>query len=50
MRAVNLTASKIPSKESSTGKTKHAESCCNALPAFIKVGEFGKNLRVAICV
>ena len=28
--------SKIDSIESSIGRTKHAESCCNDLPAFIK--------------
>src|SRR5215203_3487662 len=38
----------MPSMESSTGNTKHAESCCSSLPAFIKVGEFGMNLRLSI--
>ena len=43
--AVSLTLLKIPSSESSTGSTKHAESCCNSRPAFIKVGELGSNSR-----
>jgi hypothetical protein len=29
--------------ESSTGSTKHAESCCSSRPAFMRVGEFGMN-------
>src|SRR5574344_2580769 len=41
IKAVFLTVSKIPSKLSSTGKTKHAANCPSSLPAFIKVGEFG---------
>ena len=45
MRAAFLTESKIPSMLSSTGRTKHAESCPRVLPAFIRVGELGRNLR-----
>ena len=48
IRAVDLIASKIDSIESSTGTTKHAESCPKSFPAFIKVGEFGMNSRLAI--
>ena len=42
MRAVFLTASKIDSIESSTGSTKHADSCWSSRPAFISVGELGR--------
>ncbi len=38
----------MPSMESSTGSTKHAESCCSSLPAFIKVGELGMKRRESI--
>ena len=48
IRAVCLTASKMDSIESSTGSTKQAESCCNSLPAFMRVGELGMNSREAI--
>ena len=41
LTAVFLIVSKILSRESSTGKTKHAANCPSSLPAFIKVGEFG---------
>ena len=41
IRAVFLTVSKIPSRESSTGRTKQAASCPSSRPAFINVGEFG---------
>jgi hypothetical protein len=41
--AVNLRVSKIESNESSTGRTKQAASCCNSRPAFINVGELGRN-------
>ena len=41
--AVSLILEKMESKESSTGSTKQAESCCNSRPAFINVGELGKN-------
>jgi hypothetical protein len=34
--------------ESSTGKTKHAESCCSSRPAFISVGELGMNFRLSM--
>ncbi len=33
---------------SSTGSTKQAESWPRGRPAFIRVGEFGMNLRCAI--
>ncbi|MBA7706060.1 hypothetical protein ES703_114905 [subsurface metagenome] len=48
MSAVFFTASKMDSIESSTGRTKQADSCPNSLPAFIRVGELGKNSRLAI--
>ncbi len=38
----------MPSIESSTGSTKHAESCCISRPAFIRVGELGMNFRESI--
>jgi len=34
--------------ESYSGSTKHAESMPSGLPAFISVGELGRNLRLAI--
>ena len=43
--AAFLTESKIPSIESSTGRTKHALNICKSRPAFIKQGEFGKNSK-----
>ena len=44
MMAARLTASKIWSMESPTGRTKQAEYCRPlSLPAFISVGEFGRN-------
>ena len=46
--AVALTESKIPSIESSTGSTKQALSMPISRPAFIKVGLFGMNSRLAI--
>ncbi len=48
IRAVCFTASKMLSIESSMGSTKQAESCWSSRPAFIRVGEFGKNSREAI--
>ena len=48
IKAVCFTASNMLSIESSTGSTKHAESCCNSLPAFMRVGEFGINWSEAI--
>src|SRR5574341_1530486 len=48
MRAVFFTASNISSIESPTGSTKQAESCPSSVPAFMSVGEFGKNSRDAI--
>ena len=41
--AVFLTVSKMLSRESSIGRTKHAESCCSSRPAFMSVGELGRN-------
>ncbi len=41
--AVSFTASNMESRESSTGRTKQAASCCNLLPAFISAGELGRN-------
>lgn len=38
----------MPSIESSTGITKQAESWPMPVPAFINVGEFGKNSRFFI--
>ncbi len=48
INAVFFTAVKMLSIESSTGSTKHAESCWKGRPAFIKVGEFGMNSRLTI--
>ncbi len=48
MRAAFFIASKIPSMESSTGSTKQAASCWRSRPAFISVGEFGRNSSDAI--
>ena len=45
IRACCLSASKIPTRLSSTGITKHAESNCNSRPAFMSVGLFGRNSR-----
>ena len=45
IKAVYFTASKMDSMESSMGITKQAESCPNSRPAFIKVGELGRNSR-----
>src|SRR4029450_6354256 len=33
---------------SATGRTKQAESCPKGRPAFIRVGELGMNIRLAI--
>jgi hypothetical protein len=48
MMAVFFTDSKIESRESYTGSTKQAASCWSLLPAFIRVGELGRNSRVDI--
>ncbi len=40
--------SKIPSIESGTGRVKQAESWPISVPAFISVGEFGRNRRLLI--
>ena len=41
--AACLMASKISSMLSATGRTKQAESCPRGRPAFISVGELGRN-------
>ena len=46
--AACLIASKISSIESPTGSTKQAESCPSSLPAFISVGELGRNSKLVI--
>jgi hypothetical protein len=46
--AVYFTASKMSSMESPTGKTKQADSCPSSRPAFISVGELGRNSSWAI--
>jgi hypothetical protein len=47
IRAVFFTLSKIDSRESATGSTKQAASCWSGRPAFIRVGELGRNSRFA---
>ncbi len=39
IKAACFTESNILSIESSTGRTKQADSCCRSKPAFISVGE-----------
>ena len=46
--AAHFTASKMSGIASPTGRTKQAESCPAGLPAFISVGELGRNSSVAI--
>ena len=46
--AAFLTASKMPSMESSTGSTKQAASCPRSVPAFIRVGELGRKVQEVI--
>ena len=46
--AAHFTASKISGIASPTGSTKHADSWPDGLPAFISVGEFGRNSSRAI--
>ena len=48
IRAACLTASNISSMLSPTGRTKQAESCPRSRPAFIRVGELGRNSRSVI--
>ena len=48
MMAAYLMASKMRSMSSGTGRTKHAAGCWSRRPAFISVGEFGRNSRRAI--
>src|SRR6185295_6781010 len=45
MTAISFTASKTLASVSSTGSTKHAASCPISVPAFISVGELGRNSR-----
>jgi len=47
-KAICRAVSMISSIESRSGSTKHAESIPRRLPAFISVGEFGRNFLVAI--
>ena len=46
--AAYFTASKISSMESPTGSTKQAESWPRSVPAFIRVGELGRNFQPVI--
>ncbi len=46
--AMWVSAPKMPSTESSTGRTKQAESWPREAPAFIRVGELGMNSRLRI--
>jgi hypothetical protein len=46
--AVSFSVWKIDSIESYIGSVKQALSCPNSLPAFIKVGEFGRNSKLVI--
>ncbi len=48
MIAMYFTESKIPGMESGTGSTKQAESSPSSVPAFISVGELGRNSREAM--
>ncbi len=48
MRAVFLTASKMESMESPTGRTKQADSWPSSRPAFMSVGLLGRNSRSVI--
>ncbi len=41
--AMFFAAVKMPSSESATGKTKHADSCPSGVPALNRVGVFGTN-------
>jgi hypothetical protein len=46
MRAWCFSVLKMPSIESSIGRTKQAASCCSSFPAFMRVGLFGRNSRL----
>ncbi len=48
MSAMWARLAKIPSRVSSTGRTKQAESCPMEVPAFIRVGEFGRKRRLEV--
>jgi hypothetical protein len=50
MRAISFNESKIASMLSSTGRTKQAESWPIGVPAFISVGELGRNIEADKCV
>ncbi len=45
--AIAPSVRKMPSMESSTGRTKHAASWPSPVPAFMSAGEFGRNSREA---
>ncbi|MBA1340841.1 MAG: hypothetical protein C5S40_01755 [ANME-2 cluster archaeon] len=45
MMAALFSVPNISSRESPTGRTKQAASCLMRVPAFIRVGELGRNLR-----
>ena len=48
IRAACFTASKMSSIESATGSTKQADNWPRGRPAFIRVGELGRNSRLVI--
>ncbi len=48
MIAPQRIASKISGSESLTGRVKHADNWPSGVPAFISVGEFGRNDKVII--
>ena len=48
MIAPQRIASKISGRESFTGRVKHAESCPSGVPAFMRVGEFGRKDKLII--
>ena len=48
IKAMFLTVSNMSAIESSTGSTKHADNCPIEVPAFIRVGEFGRNSNLDI--
>ena len=48
IRAMFFTVVNMPSSESWTGRTKHAESCPMSVPALKSVGVLGRNSSFAI--
>ncbi len=48
IRAAFFRVPKMLSMESSTGRTKQAASWPSSLPAFMRAGELGRNLRELI--